>query len=192
MSFFRIARSAALVALFAAVPAAASAQAPAVREGIPKRAVSLMVGGFGSDINESTTFGIAAARLDQRLSRHFLAEAGLSFARGEVEIGDYSSSQPVFSRATTSLATATVGVQAEAPLGPVRPYVGIASGLYLRMDPSGGHRFLYTTTEFPAGVRVPLTERLGARAEVRLRYDEQQGNGPALGAETTVGVSLRF
>jgi hypothetical protein len=41
-------------------------------------------------------------------------------------------------------------------------------------------------------VRIPLTDRLGARAEVRLRYDQQQFSGQELGAETTLGVSLRM
>ncbi|HEX2189668.1 MAG TPA: hypothetical protein VHG51_12255, partial [Longimicrobiaceae bacterium] len=158
----------------------------------PRRAVSLMAGGFGSDINEGATFGIAAARLDQRFSRVLVGEVGLSYARGQVELADHTQGTPTFAMATTSLATATVGVQAQLPLAFAQPYVGLASGLYLRMDPAGGHRFLYTTTEFPVGVRVPLTRRLGGRAEVRLRYDEQQGNGPALGAEATAGVSLRI
>ena len=179
----------ALAALLAAAPAAASAQAAG--DPAPRRSVSLMLGGFGSDVAEGSTFGIAAARADWRLSRWLLAEAGLSYARGEVEMARYTGETPTFSMESTGLGTATVGVQAQLPLPYVQPYVGIASGLYLRLDRPGGHRFLSTTHEFPAGVRVPLTRRLGARAEVRLRYDEQQGNGQELGAEATVGVSLR-
>lgn len=188
----RLAASLALGALLAAAPSAATAQAVA-GDDLPKRAVSVMVGGFGSDINESATFGMAAARADFRLSRFILAEAGVSYARGEVEVADYSTpTAPTFSMESTSLGTATVGIQAELPLRYVRPYVGVASGLYLRLDPEGGHRFLSTTSEFPAGVRIPLTRSLGARGEVRLRYDEQQGNGQELGAEATFGFSWRF
>lgn len=192
MFAIRLAGTLALGSLFAAAPAVASAQAPLADDDLPKRTVSVMVGGLSSEINESTTFGMAAARADFRLSRYVLAEAGVSYARGEVEVGNYTSPTPTFSMETTSLGTATVGIQAELPLRYVRPYVGVASGLYMRLDPEGGHRFLSTTNEFPAGVRVPLTRSLGARGEVRLRYDEQQGNGQELGAEVTFGMSWKF
>jgi hypothetical protein len=188
MSATRIA-SAALAALLAAAPAVASAQAAGPA---PRRSVTLMLGGFGTDVSEGRTFGIAAARADWRLSRWLLAETGLSYARGEVEVANHSGGTPTFSMENTGLGTATVGVQAQLPLPYAQPYVGIATGLYLRLDKPGGHRFLSTTHEFPAGVRVPLTERLGARAEVRLRYDQQQFSGQELGAETTLGVSLRI
>jgi len=183
-------RAAALAALLAAAPAAAFAQAPG--DPAPRRAVSLMLGGLGTDVSEGRTFGIAAARADWRLSRWLLAETGLSYARGEVELANHGTGTPTYSMEPTALGTATVGVQAQLPLPLAQPYVGIATGLYLRLDRPGGHRFLSTTHEFPAGVRVPLTDRLGARAEVRLRYDQQQFQGQELGAETTVGLTLRF
>jgi len=188
MSAIRLA-SAALAALLAAAPTVASAQAA---DPAPRRSVALMLGGFGTDVSEGRTFGIAAARADWRLSRWLLAETGLSYARGEVEMADHSGGTPTYSMETTGLGTATVGVQAQLPLPYVQPYVGIATGLYLRLDKPGGHRFLSTTHEFPAGVRIPLNERLAARAEVRLRYDQQQFSGQELGAETTVGLSLRM
>lgn len=182
--------SVALAALLAAAPSVATAQAAA--DPAPRRSVSLMLGGFGTDVSEGRTFGIAAARADWRLSPWLLAETGLSWARGEVEMANHSGGTPTYSMESTGLGTATVGLQAQLPLPRVQPYVGIATGLYLRLDKPGGHRFLSTTHEFPAGVRIPLSERLGARAEVRLRYDQQQFSGQELGAETTVGVSLRF
>lgn len=58
-------RAAALAALLAAAPAAASAQAPG--DPGPRRAVSLMLGGFGTDTSEGRTFRIAAARAEVRL-----------------------------------------------------------------------------------------------------------------------------
>jgi hypothetical protein len=189
MSAIRLA-SALLAALLAAAPTVASAQAAG--DPAPRRSVTLMLGGFGTDVSEGRTFGIAAARADWRLSRWLLAETGLSYARGEVEMANHSGGTPTFSMETTGLGTATVSVQAQLPLPYVQPYIGIATGLYLRLDKPGGHRFLSTTHEFPAGVRVPLTERLGARAEVRLRYDQQQFSGQELGAETTVGLRLRM
>lgn len=185
----RIALGAVLAALLAAAPSVASAQAA---DPAPRRSVTLMLGGFGTDVSEGRTFGIAAARADWRLSRWLLAETGVSYARGEVEMANHGGGTPTFSMETTGLGTATVGVQAQLPLPYVQPYVGIATGLYLRLDKPGGHRFLSTTHEFPAGVRVPLTGRLGARAEVRLRYDQQQFSGQELGAETTLGLSLRM
>ena len=179
----------ALAALLAAAPAA-SAQAGG--DPAPRTSVSLMLGGFGTDVAEGSTFGIAAARADWRLSRWILAEAGVSYARGEVEVARHDAGTATYRMEPTGLSTATVGVQAQLPLPYVQPYVGIATGLYMRLDVPGGHRFLSTTQEFPAGVRVPLTDRLGARGEVRLRYDQQQFNGQELGAETTVGVTLRI
>lgn len=187
----RVFFSAAALALFASLSSPASAQeAPG---GEWRRSVSLMGGAFNSDFSETETFGMAAVRADWRLSRVLLAEVGGSYERGRVEVGNYTAGTPTFSMETTRLATATVGVQAELPLAYVRPYVGISTGLFLRLDPPGGDRFLSTTQAFPVGVRVPLTERLGARAEVRLRYDNHWGTeGTALGAEAGVGVSLRF
>lgn len=182
----------ALFALAALLGAAPAASAQAAGDAARPTSVSLMLGGLGTDVSEGETFGMAAARADWRLSRWLLAEAGVSYARGEIEMTRHGGGTPSFYMDNTGLGTATVGVQAQLPLPHVQPYVGIATGLYLRLDKPGGHRFLSTTHEFPAGVRVPLTRRLGARAEVRLRYDQQQFSGQEFGAETTVGLSFRM
>ena len=177
-----------LAASLTATPSLAQRAGPE----LPERSFTLQAGVLGTEIAEGSSFGMVAARADWKLARYVRGEVGLSLARGEVEVGNHTGSTPTFSQEPTRLSTATVGVQAELPLPYVRPYVGAAAGVYLRLDTAGGHRFLSTTQEFPAGVRIPLTERLGARGEVRLRYDEQQGNGQELGAETTLGVTWRF
>ncbi|HEX2189473.1 MAG TPA: hypothetical protein VHG51_11270, partial [Longimicrobiaceae bacterium] len=74
MDVLRLSRPLAVAAALAAAPAALPAQAPVPGGDAPRRAVSLMAGGFGSDINEGATFGIAAARLDQRFSRVLVGE----------------------------------------------------------------------------------------------------------------------
>jgi hypothetical protein len=194
MTVLRLASAFLLAASLSTLAAPASAQAPDGGAEPPRRMVSLLVGGFGSDIfvSEAESYPTVAVRTDWRLSRYVLAEVGTAYTRGRVELANRTGPVTTYHEETGQVATATVGLQAELPLPYVRPYVGIASGLFLRLDPPGGDRFVSTTQAFPLGVRVPLTERLGARLEARIRYDEQMGEEEALGGELTAGMSWRF
>lgn len=171
-----------------AAPSALSAQHVDGRRG----ALTVAAGVLGTDVNEGENFPLIAARVDWGLSRHVRVEVGGTVARGDIELANHTGPTTTFTTEKTTLATTTVGVQAELPIGAIRPYVGTATGLYLRLDPSGGDRFLSTTQEFPLGVRVDVTPRFGVRAEVRARFDNQQYGELAPGAEATVGVTLKL
>ena len=95
-----------------------------------------------------------------------------------------------------SLLTATVGLNAELPIPIVRPYVGAAVGLGARFDGDGetyeGDTFVRPMFAFPVGVRIPISPRLGLRAEARFRFDEQTDGRSMTNVEQTVGVSFGF
>lgn len=167
------------------VPSAASGQ-------VPERSVSLLVGGFSYDFGGDETFPMAALRLDHRISPHLVAELGTSYALARVDVVDHSQPDPTVREENSSITAATVGIQAELPLRHVRPYAGIAAGLFGRFDAGGGDRFLRTTTAFPVGVRIPASDRLTARAEVRLRFDEHQDGGSAVDTEMLLGIGWRY
>jgi hypothetical protein len=177
----RILSVAAGVLAIAAFTTFAAAQAP-------ERTLSVMTGGFQYDFGGDATSPIATVRLDRRLSNNFVAELGVSWALAKVDIVDNTVPEPTVAEGRSSLGTATVGVQAELPLGPVRPYVGIAAGLFGRVDhPEHGDRFLRTTMAFPVGVRWPLGDRLTVRGEARVRFDEHQNGASAFDNELLFG-----
>jgi hypothetical protein len=195
MTVLRLASALALAAALAGSATAVSAQTRDGADALPRRSVTLQVGGLVSDvfISEAQQYPTVGVLADWRISRYVLAEVGSSYTRGRVEVANHTGPVTTYKEETTQLATATVGMQAELPLPYVRPYVGIASGLFLRLDVPGGDRFLSTTQAFPVGVRVPVTARMAARGEVRVRYDNHWGDqGTTLGAEATVGMSWRF
>lgn len=156
---------------------------------VPTRTLSLQVGGFTYDREDDDTFPMAALRVDWRLSRHIRAEVGAAYALGETEVAQ---GDAVAEEENTSLVSVAAGVQAEARLGPVRPYLGVAAGLFGRFDPEGGERFVRPTHEFPVGLRIALTRDLGLRAELRPRFDEHEDGRSSPDFEQTLGVTFRF
>jgi hypothetical protein len=185
----------------ASSPADAGAQAlePERREPGGRRMLSVLLGGFTYDRSGDRTFPLAVVRADWALSRHVLSEVGLSFARAEVEnFSDVfltrpaEAREPITVREDSNIFTATVGLQAQLPMRHVRPYVGFATGLFGRMDPPGGDRFVRTTQTFATGVRVPITAVLGARGELRYRLDQHQDGRAAGDFEQTIGLSWSY
>ena len=160
------------------------------RHMIPSRNLSLMVGALDYDYADDQ-FPMAALRGDWRLTRFLRGEMGVSYALGDVPAGDAAGSTR-----NTSLATATIGIQAELPIPFVRPYVGAAAGLFGRFDEggddAGGSSFVRPTTAFPVGVRIPVSSRLALRAEARFRYDQHENNTTAANVEKTAGLSFSF
>ena len=123
---------------------------------------------------------MAAIRADLPLGRLVLVEAGLGVARPEQQFG-----------ARTTLVIPEAQLQFQLPIGPVLPYVGVGGGLAMdfRPDDAGG-----TQTEVTAsgagGVRWWITQRAGARAELRVRGVGDNFAGAA--AEWTAGLMWRF
>lgn len=161
---------------------------------VGKRTVTARAGGLMVDAEGDASKLMLGLGVDWQLSKHVLAEVDGSWSLSDGLIVDYSDPTNYRSWPTkTHLATATVGVQAQAVLGPVRPYVGIATGLFVHYDvKAGGDRFPRYTTAFPLGVRVDVTDRIGLRGELRPRFDVAQSGNAGINLEQTLGLSLRF
>ncbi len=158
------------------------------RDRVPEREVQMSVGALRSE-DDDKQLPMAAMRIDWRLRRWLRSEVGLSYA-----IGTYNptgtGAVPAPSRAL-QLGSATVGLRAELPTPLVRPYVGVAVGLAYRNE-ENGDPFTRTMMAFPAGVRVPLSNRVSLRAEARFRFDQRRSGGEAIGVEQTGGLSVVF
>jgi hypothetical protein len=153
------------------------------------RQLSLMVGVLDSDFANDENLPMAALRADWRLSRWVRSEVDATYAVGELEFGTPTGD------VNTSLFTATVGVQGELPLPFVRPYAGVAVGLFGRFDEkgtAGAERFVRTTTAFPVGLRLRFSPRLALRGEVRFRFDAHPDGATAANVEQTAGLSVTF
>lgn len=154
----------------------------------PQRQLALLVGVLNADLPGDDNFPMAALRADWRLARYLRSEVGVAYALGELTQGTGATATEV----SSSLLTATIGLQAELPLPYIRPYVGAAAGLFGRRDEEGGERFIRPTHAFPAGVRIPLSNRLALRGEVRYRFDEQEGGPTLVNVEQVGGLSFTF
>ncbi len=144
---------------------------------------------------------MAALRADWRLRSWLRSELGASYAMAELDIPTEDGA--VREDVSSHLLTATVGLLAEAPFPYFRPYVGAAAGLFARFDGESddedaaggdaeGDSFVRPTMAFPVGVRIPITPRLGLRAEARFRFDEHRDGRSATNVEQTVGLSFGF
>ena len=157
-------------------------------DGMPSRQLSMTVGILDYDFLDKN-FPMAGLRAEWRLSRHVRSEVNLSYALAETERETLEGTEDVYS----SLVAATVGLQAEMPLPGIRPYIGIATGFFGRLDDEeDGARFFRPTHQIPVGLRVPITSRIGLRGELRYRMDAGQSGGHADNMEMTGGLSWRF
>lgn len=158
------------------------------RDRVPDREVQMSVGALRSE-DDDEQLPMASLRVDWRLRRWLRSEVGVSYA-----IGTYNPAGtgtiPAPSRAL-QLGSATVGLRAELPTPFVRPYIGIAVGLAHRSE-EDGDPYTRTMMAFPAGVRVPLSNRVSLRAEARFRFDQRRAGGEAIGIEQTGGLSVVF
>jgi hypothetical protein len=181
--------------LGASLAAAVLAAAPAAAQtGETRPTLSIQGGGFMYDREGDANYAMGALRLDWPVSRYVRAEVGGSYSRPTTtlvrEIDVYHTMQAYEAR--TNVMTATVGVQAQLPTRLASPYVGVATGLFGRFDPDGGDRFISPTQEFLAGVRVPVSQRIGVRGELRFRFDQHHNSGTSSDLEQTVGITVRL
>ena len=193
-----------LAAALAVVPSLAEAQRVIVRRGKaverseqqprrwrdrePARRMTLAVGVLNYEPADDD-FPMAALRTDWRLSRWLRSELGVSYAMGDVSLP--GTEGPV--EVDTHLLNATIGLNVELPVPVVRPYVGIAGGIFARFDDEGGEDFVRPSVAVPVGLRIPITPRLGLRGEVRWRFDQHEGSGDsAVNREITAGLSFGF
>lgn len=183
-------------ATLVAAPSLADAQRVVVRrdrgnvdvrvrhERAPTRDVTLGVGVLHDDVTDDDA-PMAALRAGWRLRSWLRSELGVSYAladaAGSSADGDHA-----------HLAAAVVGLQAELPWPMVRPYMGAAVGLAGRFEGGDRKDTVRPTVQFPVGLRVPITPRLGLQAEVRWRFDEQLSGASAVNREHTVGLRFGF
>ncbi len=164
------------------------------RSAVPSRNLTLAVGvlHYGPASASDDNFPMAALRGDWRLTRFLRSEVDATYALGDVD----DSAAAADGERSTSLATATVGVQGELPFRYLRPYAGVAVGLFGRFDGdedgSDGESSVRPTTAFPVGLRLVVSQRLAVRAEVRFRFDQLDNNSTASNREQTVGLSFGF
>ncbi len=175
----------AATALFALISLPASAQTS-------NRTVTVQAGGFNFDFGGDATTPMAALRADWKRGRYLRTEIGVMGARPGRTISTPLGSSVVTSDVRATLFDVDVSVQAEAATPYVQPYVGIGLGLFGYFEPAGGDRFFRPTNQVMAGIRAPLGERLGIRAELRARFDQFQSGGTATDMESTLGLSWHW
>ena len=191
-----LAAAVAVAAPSVALPSAAAAQRVTVRrdrdniemrirrDRAPVRDVTLGVGVLHDQVTDDDA-PMAALRAGWRLRSWLRSELGVSYAladaAGAAADGDHA-----------HLASAVVGMQAVLPWPMLQPYVGASVGLAGRFQGGDGMDTVRPTMQFPVGIRVPITSRLGVQAEVRWRFDEQRSGASAVNREHTVGLHFGF
>jgi hypothetical protein len=162
----------------AAVSNATQASAQQSQNGLTARsrfAAGLSFGIVQFDLSGTGSTAIFGARLDRDLQRWLVAEAAVGFFEPYEQFGGRS-------RYTIPEAQ----LQAQLPLGSVRPYLGIGGGAVF-----GSGRGSTVTVSGATGVRVAIpATHVDGRAELRVR-----GIGPSFGASTAewiLGAAYRF
>jgi hypothetical protein len=137
--------------------------------------VTVAAGAFQFDLAGTGTAPMLAVRGALPLAALLLVEVGTLIARPEQQFG----------RRTTFLAP-EVQIQVQWPLGAAAPYLGAGGGW--SVDFRGGDgRATDLTVSAAGGVRIPVTERLGAQLELRVRGIGTGFEGSA--AEWTAGFA---
>ena len=173
----------ALAVAASAAPAFAQSLTPTVW--LEAGASSLGNGGLGNA-------SFLSARGDLALRDHLVTEAGLGYVSAEYRTSEIS------------YALVDVELQAQLPLGRVRPYMGVGVGRLIFLNESpyfpsdgpappdeiGDETTLAASVGARVGVSGPFHVRLGARFRV------QTGSGPDLfsseAGEVTLGAGYRF
>ncbi len=129
--------------------------------------------------------------------RHFAARAELPIASKVLVEGSLGYSRPgPRPEERVTVLTPEVQAQFQYPIGRIAPYVGIGGGTLMAL-PGDAQDKLETelAVSVAGGVRVQLVERLGARAELRVRGVEPKGEGAHFTGSTTeltAGLSWRL
>lgn len=163
-------------------------------DAMASRSLTLSVGALRYRDDADESHPMAALRAEWRLRSWLRSELGMSYALANFDVTPEGAAAS--EEIDASLATATVGLTAELPFPFVRPYAGAAVGLGARFDGDGdtyeGDTFVRPLLAFPVGVRIPVSPRLGLRAEARFRFDEQRDGRSLTNVEQTIGVSFGF
>ena len=142
--------------------------------------ISLSGGMMQFDLSGTGDTPMAALRIEAPYSRLFLLEGGIVGARPRQQFGD-----------TTTFVVLEGQGQLQFPIFIFRPYLGAGAGVAIdfRDEDDGGDRDWLTMT-VAGGVRAPIRDRLGIRAELRVRELGREFTGST--AEWTLGASWRL
>jgi len=171
---------------FAAFGAVAAPARPAGAQA-PGPELSLSAGAMQFDASGTGVAPTAAARAALPVAgRWLLAEGSLAYAA----LGEQFAPSP------TRVAAAVAQLQLQAPLGPVRPYLGVGGGWVRYLSNAGGQPAAPGTLSGAAGLRVAVSGRLGVRGELRVRGWQRTSDGDFgfvnSAAEYTGGVTYAF
>lgn len=147
----------------------------------PTRATTVsVVGGVSQwDLSGSGTSPVLGARIDRELNSVFLGEAGFTVMRSTEQF------EP-----TTTYVFPEVQLQAQLPLGVVRPYLGAGLG-FGTGSASGAYAGTTRTIAGTGGVRILIPKASTTiRAELRVRGVGDEFTGAM--AEWTLGFGHRF
>lgn len=158
------------------------------RDDLTGRQMTLSVGVFRYDFADDDNYPMAALRSDWRLRNWLRSELSVAYAYADID----DAALPEADDANSHLLAATVGLNAELPWPVVRPYAGLAVGLFSRLNDGDEDDFVRPTMAVPVGVRIPFSRRLALRGEVRWRFDQHPGGESAVNREHTVGLSFGY
>lgn len=154
---------------------------------MPKPEISASVGAMQFDASGTGTAPVIALRAAFPIvGSWLLAEGNLS----------YASLDEQFSNVGTRIGVAESQLQVQLPFARVRPYLGLGAG-WLHYFNNAPPRATPPTYSAAAGLRVGLSPRIAARAELRLRgwnpYSQSTGSGFGnSAAEWTGGLAYTF
>ena len=140
-------------------------------------AVAVSAGAFQFDLSGVGTAPMLALRGFLPISRIGTLELGVLGARPSQQFGE-----------TTTFLAPEAQIQLEWPLGRVAPYLGLGGGVAFDIaSKDAGGTDVDPTLSSALGLRARLDERLGVRAELRVRGigDTFQGSS----AEWTLGLT---
>ena len=159
------------------------------RDDVSARTMTLSVGVFNYDFADDDNFPMAALRSDWRLRNWLRSELSFAYAYADIDEDD---ALPEADEDNSHLLAATVGLNAELPWPVVRPYAGLAVGLFSRIDDGENGDFVRPTIAAPVGIRIPFSQRVALRGEVRWRWDQHPGGDSAVNREITAGLSFGY
>jgi hypothetical protein len=164
-------------AAFSALTAALLLASPAVAQQQVRTETSLLLGPAPYDLSGTGTGFAAKLGVTSRLGRGvFLIEPSIGYFAYTTQFGGRS--QWIFPE---------LGVEAEARLGSLRPYLG--TGIGAGFETRAGPNQVEFTMHAAAGLRLRFGGPWGARAEARLRsVDPFAGNTTDIGLGITRGI----
>ena len=144
----------------------------------PAREITLQVGGFSHDNYGDEMSPMVALRTSWRVREWLVTEFGGMYTR--LERADETA---------VNMTGLDLGIQAEAPVTVLRPYVGFATGIHATYEGEGGARYFAPSTQALAGLRLRLPAGLGLRGEARYQLDQQEDGPIADNVELTGGIT---